>query len=100
MAKGQERDGDLEGRRALVVGGSGGIGHAVAKGLASRGADLVITGGSDPDRLEATITALRRFERSVEGFLIDIRRAEDLLSRLGDDPAFDILVLAFGPFMR
>ncbi|MEI6873601.1 MAG: SDR family NAD(P)-dependent oxidoreductase [Spirochaetota bacterium] len=100
MAKGQERDRNLEGRRALVVGGSGGIGHAVAKGLASRGADLVITGGSDPDRLEATVSELRRFERSVEGFLIDIGRANDLLSQLGDDLAFDILVLAFGPFMR
>jgi NAD(P)-dependent dehydrogenase (short-subunit alcohol dehydrogenase family) len=48
----------LRGRRALVTGGSRGIGLAVARALAAEGVDVVIA-ARDPDRLEAAAAGLR-----------------------------------------
>jgi NAD(P)-dependent dehydrogenase (short-subunit alcohol dehydrogenase family) len=48
----------LEGRRALVTGGSRGIGLAVAWALAAEGADVAIA-ARDPERLEAAAEDLR-----------------------------------------
>ncbi len=111
----------LEGRRALVVGGSGGIGRAVSLELGSRGAYVVVHGGSSREKLDSTLLELRRarelrFAREprfakpdlgaagAEGFLLDLgdpssglARLSDALPGLGD---IDILVVAFGPFVR
>jgi len=43
---------DLSGMTALVTGGSGGIGSAIAKGLAAQGARLAVS-GSNVEKLEA-----------------------------------------------
>jgi 3-oxoacyl-[acyl-carrier protein] reductase len=43
---------DLTGMTALVTGASGGIGSAIARGLAAQGATLAVS-GSNPDKLEA-----------------------------------------------
>jgi 3-oxoacyl-[acyl-carrier protein] reductase len=43
---------DLSGMTALVTGASGGIGSAIARGLAGQGARLAVS-GSNPDKLEA-----------------------------------------------
>ena len=56
---------DLTGRRALVTGGSRGIGLAIARALGERGADLVIT-GRKLESLSATAAQLRAENICVE----------------------------------
>ena len=45
-------------RRVVVLGGSSGIGLAVAESVVAAGADVVIA-SSNPDRVQTAVTALR-----------------------------------------
>ena len=88
------------GKKALVVGGTGGIGRAVALGLAERGAELTVHGGSSEERLSDTLKTIREKGGKADGFLLSIdgpAAAERILSRA---PAPDILVCAWGPFKQ
>ena len=90
----------FEGKKALVIGGSGGIGRAVCLSLAQRGAELRVHGGSSRERLESTLRAIKEIEGKAEGFLLSIDHpsaAEEILSPF---PDLDILVCAWGPFRR
>ncbi|MGQ0538435.1 MAG: SDR family NAD(P)-dependent oxidoreductase, partial [Gemmatimonadaceae bacterium] len=72
---------DLSGRRALVTGGSRGIGAATAVLLARAGADVVIGFRKRQDAADAVvrqILALGRRARAVSADLSD-RRACDML---------------------
>ncbi|MCL2472823.1 MAG: SDR family NAD(P)-dependent oxidoreductase [Treponema sp.] len=90
----------FSGRKALVIGGTGGIGRAVALGLAERGAELIIHGGSSRERLDSVITAIRKNGGKADGFLLSINNpaAADKILALCPDP--DILVCAWGPFKQ
>jgi 3-oxoacyl-[acyl-carrier protein] reductase len=88
------------GRKALVIGGSGGIGSAVAVRLGALGAWVMVHGGSSQERLDRTLALIREAGGQGEGFLCpaDIPGApERILARA---PAPDILVCAWGPFKR
>jgi NAD(P)-dependent dehydrogenase (short-subunit alcohol dehydrogenase family) len=100
----------FEGRRALVVGGSGGIGRAVAAGLALRGARVCVHGGHSAERLERTLAEVRAAagadsaSRAARGFLYPVGAAPPeeavkfILGQAGETP--EILVVAWGPFLR
>jgi NAD(P)-dependent dehydrogenase (short-subunit alcohol dehydrogenase family) len=101
----------FSGRRALVIGGTGGIGGAAALGLAERGADLTVTGGNSQERLNETLIALAKVGGNVSpsphnGFLCKIGGTDGLLPEqavtyiLGKVPEPDIVVCAWGPFYR
>jgi short-subunit dehydrogenase len=80
----------LEGRTALVTGATGGIGQAIARGLAGRRAKLVLTGR----QTEVLGRLAREFDAQV--FAIDLadRRALDsLIERAGE---VDVLVANAG----
>ncbi len=88
------------GRTALVVGGTGGIGAAVARALARRGARLIVHGGASQARLERTIGELREAGAAADGFLLAVespREAGELFARA---PDADIVICAWGPFAR
>jgi NAD(P)-dependent dehydrogenase (short-subunit alcohol dehydrogenase family) len=88
------------GKKALVVGGSGGIGLAAARLLAGKGAALTLSGGSSEERLAAALGEIRGRGGRAEGFLLDCRgdgAAERLLERAGEP---DLLICAWGPFRR
>ncbi len=62
---------DLTGRRALVTGASRGIGQAIAKALATAGADIAITARSE-QALEETADCIQGLGRTVFSFALDV----------------------------
>ncbi len=91
------------GRVAVVIGGTSGIGRALAVGLAQRGADVVATGrrGAELDATAAAIEAAggRTLRRTTD---IRSRRALDVLrdAVLAEFGRVDILVNAAGYTFR
>jgi gluconate 5-dehydrogenase len=85
----------LDGRRALVTGGSRGIGLGIAKGLAEAGANLVLV-ARNADELATAQKALRSLDVDVQIAPFDMAQANeiagfyhDLIERAGP---IDILV--------
>ena len=69
----------LLGKKALVTGGSRGIGRACALTLASAGADVAV--GSSPagaDSAENVCTRIREFGRRAQAYSFDVARRTDL----------------------
>ncbi len=77
----------LEGKRAVVVGGTSGIGLATAQLLARRGAQ-VIAAGRDRRKVDALAGS------GVEGMVADATVPGDLARLFGDGLVVDVLVLA------
>jgi NAD(P)-dependent dehydrogenase (short-subunit alcohol dehydrogenase family) len=66
---------DLRGKRALVTGGSRGLGLEMARALAEAGAEVVLS-ASDPGRLEAAVRELREAGLLARGLPADLARPE------------------------
>jgi len=62
---------DLQGKRALVTGGSRGIGAAIALALAENGADVAFTYQRSADRAEQTATAIENTGRRTAAIQAD-----------------------------
>ncbi|MBX9454653.1 MAG: SDR family oxidoreductase [Rhizobium sp.] len=85
----------LEGKRALVVGASSGIGLGAAVALAEAGADVVLAARS-LDRLEAAVAAIRTAGLSAEALALDVADAAATEEVVASSGPFDILVNSAG----
>lgn len=83
---------NLRGRRALITGGSKGIGLAIAQSLAKEGCDLVLVGRSDAALQQARQTIQPQYNIGIDCIACDMATsgaAERLAVQAG---AFDILI--------
>lgn len=87
----------IKGKRALVIGGTGGIGRAISVSLASLGLELIVHGGSSRDRLDAVIAECMEISPMVTGFIMDLRREEEFVDRIESLMPVDVLVFSAGP---
>ena len=62
---------DLSGKTALVTGGNGGIGLAMAQGLARAGARVVVT-GRNADKLQAAVASLQALGAQAHAEAADV----------------------------
>lgn len=67
---------DLTGKRALITGGTHGLGQAMAEGLASAGAELIIT-GTTPSKMEEAINYYKSKGFKASGYLFDVTNEVD-----------------------
>ena len=91
---------DLSGRVAVVTGGAGAIGSAVAKGLARQGAKVVVASRNLPALQEVAEQIRQETGAEVEPMTVDVtsgesvsRLVEGVINRFG---TVDILVTAHG----
>jgi NAD(P)-dependent dehydrogenase (short-subunit alcohol dehydrogenase family) len=68
---------DLTGRSALVTGGSRGLGLAMAAGLASAGADVVLTSRHEDEAVVAAADIAAQYGRRAIGLRADVASPDD-----------------------
>ncbi|MHB8530256.1 MAG: SDR family NAD(P)-dependent oxidoreductase [Caulobacteraceae bacterium] len=88
---------DLSGRKAVVSGSTGGIGRAIAEGLARAGAAVVIN-GRGKERVTRAIGEMRAAfpKAEISGIAADLGTAEGAAAFVGGAPEADILVNNLG----
>ena len=90
---------DLSGKTALVTGSTSGIGHAIAKGLASVGATVVVNGRTQV-KVDAAVAAITKVVpgAKVRGVAADVSTAAGCNALVAALPAVDILINNAGIF--
>ncbi|ORT54260.1 SDR family oxidoreductase [Streptomyces sp. CB03238] len=86
---------DHTGRRALIVGGTSGVGLATAREFVARGTDTVIASRS-PHKLQATLAELAPLGGSVTAQALDIRSDTEVEEFAALAGTFDHVVVSAG----
>lgn len=87
---------DLSGKTALVTGSTSGIGHAIAKGFAEAGANVLVNGRTQ-SRVDEAVAKLSSVGMA-RGIAADVSTAEGCKALLAAVPDVDILVNNTGIF--
>jgi len=94
---------DLTGRVALVTGGNGGLGLAMAEGMAACGADIVLS-GRNAEKAKGAVDAIAKLGRKVAFIAADISKTAACRTLVADAAAafgrLDILVNNAGTSIR
>ena len=94
----------LQGKRALITGGSRGIGAAIAKRLAAEGADVAITYEKSAERAQAVVAGIEALGRravAIQADSADPVAVRDAVDRAAEAfGGLDILVNNAGIFPR
>jgi NAD(P)-dependent dehydrogenase (short-subunit alcohol dehydrogenase family) len=92
----------LDGTRALVTGGTSGIGAAVAEALAMAGCRVAVTGltAREVEEARARFTGLAAAHQPIEVAPLDVARRDDVFRLVGDLDRLDILVNCAGMIRR
>jgi NAD(P)-dependent dehydrogenase (short-subunit alcohol dehydrogenase family) len=85
----------LDGRRALVTGGSRGIGFACAAALAQAGASVTLAARSETE-LDAACSAIRESGGDCTPLVLDVTNAGEVVERIAGNDPFQILVNSAG----
>ncbi len=90
---------DLSGKTALVTGSTAGIGHAIARGLAATGAEVVVNGRSQA-KVDAAVAAIAKAVPGgkVRGIAADVSTAAGCGALVAALPETDILINNAGIF--
>jgi NAD(P)-dependent dehydrogenase (short-subunit alcohol dehydrogenase family) len=90
---------DLSGKTALVTGSTTGIGHAIAKGLAGTGAEVVVNGRTQ-GKVDAAVAAIAKAApgAKVRGVAADVSTAAGCATLVAALPDVDILINNAGIF--
>jgi NAD(P)-dependent dehydrogenase (short-subunit alcohol dehydrogenase family) len=90
---------DLSGKTALITGSTSGIGHAIARGLASAGASVVVNGRSQA-KVDAAVAAIAKAvpDGKVRGIAADVSTAAGCNALVAALPEVDILINNAGIF--
>lgn len=73
----------LDGRRALVTGGSKGLGKVIAAALAEAGADVAIAARNEAEATAAAVEIASATSRVVRAFSADVSRADEIERLIG-----------------
>jgi NAD(P)-dependent dehydrogenase (short-subunit alcohol dehydrogenase family) len=90
---------DLTGKTALVTGSTSGIGHAIARGLASKGATVAVNGRTQA-KVDAAVAAIAKLAPGarVRGVAADVSTAAGCNALVAALPEVDILINNAGIF--
>lgn len=86
---------DFKGKRALVTGGTSGIGRAIALGLARTGCQVTVTGLTEAERDRFDSNSL-----SIERRQLDVRESSEIEALTASLDGLDILVNSAGTIRR
>ncbi len=94
---------NLTGKRALITGGTHGLGMAMAKGLAQAGAELIINGHS-PEKMQAALAQYESKGYRATGYLFDVTNDKEVAEQITriekEVGAIDILINNAGIIKR